>query len=79
MHPSSITGAAMKSEAERANTNAVIQTGLICAALEGLALVTLRSFTGGYVEAAVVSALWLGPLSLWLGPVLYRHLARANA
>lgn len=72
-------GAAMQSEIERARSRARLQAVLICALLEGMAVLTVRPFTGGYGEAAIMSALWLGPLSLWVGPPLYRWLLRASA
>lgn len=69
----------MQSETERARSRARLRAVLLCAVLEGVALLLVRPFTGGYGEAAFMSAVWLGPLSLWVGPPLYRWLLRANA
>ena len=69
----------MSSETERNRSRARLQAVLLCAVLEGVAVLVVRPFTGGYGEAAFMSALWLGPLSLWVGPPLYRWLLRTNA
>lgn len=68
----------MKSEFERAKLAAVVQTVLICAVVEGLLLLALRLITGNLLEAAAVSVVVFGPLSLWFARPLYRHLLREN-
>ena len=68
-----------QSEQDRAKGIALFQTILLCAVLEGLALIILRGITGTFLGAAIVSVIWLGPLSCWIGPALYRYLQKASA
>ncbi|MCE4554607.1 hypothetical protein [Pelomonas cellulosilytica] len=67
----------MTRDARHART-ARLKTAATCVLLEALALVLMRPFTAGYGEAAFMSALTLGPLSLWVAPRLYRQLSRAK-
>jgi hypothetical protein len=68
----------MKTPLEQAKVTALIQTVLLCAVVEGVVLVVLTQFTVNLLEAAAVSVVFLGPLSLWLGPPLYRRLLPDN-
>lgn len=53
---------------------AASQTACVCAAVEAAVFVPLGVFTDSYLGAAGVSLLTLGPLSLWMAPLLYRRL-----
>jgi len=56
----------------------MVITVLACLLIEALALLAFLQFSGSLMEAALRSAFWLGPLSLWIAPPLYRRLLRAK-
>lgn len=59
---------------------AALQTACICAAVEGLILMVLAGILNhSFIAAAVVSAGFLGPVSWWLAPAVYRRLLRASS
>ena len=53
-------------------------TVLLCCFLEGLALLILYSFTKSAAASLFYSVACLGPLSIWLGPPIYRYIVRAS-
>ena len=59
---------------------AALQTVCVCAAVEGLILIVLAGILNhSFIAAAVVSAGFLGPVSWWLAPAVYRRLLRASS
>ena len=68
----------MQSEFDRARWAALLQTTLICLALEGILLLALRLVTDTFLEAAAVSIFLIGPISIWVSRPLYRYLLREN-
>jgi hypothetical protein len=65
-------------ERERARNTALAQTILACLVAEGLGLFVFRQFSADLLEAALRSAIWLGPLSLWIARPIYRRLLRSK-
>jgi len=63
---------------EHARNVALAQTALLCLLAEGVALLVFRQFSDGLLEAALRSAFWIGPFSVWAARPLYRRLWRAN-
>lgn len=72
-------GESMKSQQENARATAIIQTVSVCVLAELLAVFTLKAFTSHWLEAFAMSILFLGPVSVWLAPPLYRYLLDAIA
>jgi len=67
-----------QSEHERAKTLAIVQTVLICLALESVVLLVLTGITGSFIGAVAASVLFLGPLSVWIAPALYKYIVKAS-
>lgn len=68
----------MQSEFDRARCAALLQTTLICLALEGVLLLVLRLVTDNFLEAAAVSIFIIGPISILVARPLYRYLLHEN-
>ena len=68
----------MQSEDQRKKSAALVQTVLICIAVDAMFLLLLRAIFGTFAEALFISLLVIGPVTFWLSAPLYRYLQRAN-
>ena len=58
----------------RGRVQSLLRTFLVCASLEATAFLLFLLLTGNPVAAIVNAILFFGaPLSVWLGPMLYRR------
>jgi hypothetical protein len=64
-------------EAQSASDSALVKTVAICAILEILVLLGCYRSTDSVVGAIAMSLIFFGPLSVWVGPRLYRQFERA--
>jgi len=51
---------------------------LACALAEAAAIVLLTAYTHYLPAAVFCSVAFLGPISVWLGPILLKHYRRAS-
>ena len=68
----------MKSDESRLQSAALLWTIAICVVLESIAVALFRVFAGSWGGAVVLSAIVLGPLSLWIAKPIYRYWLRAG-
>lgn len=68
----------MISEAERITKVALIQSIIICIAIETITILLLYNITENVIGAIAATILLIGPLSLFIFPVLYKFLKRTN-
>lgn len=63
---------------ETVNRYALVLTLVLCGVLECLWLALFWAKEGSFLAGLFYSALVFGPLSVWLGPALYRYICRAS-
>lgn len=68
----------MTTTARQDKTIAVLQTAGICIAIELTLVLLFGTYVDSYLGALIVLVVFLGPVSLWLAPPLYRRLLRAR-
>jgi len=64
----------MQSEEDRIKFSALIWTIVLCLVLECLSAFVFALHEGSFLAGLFFSMLYLGPLSLFIGPRLYRYL-----
>ena len=63
---------------EKILSAAFLITFAFCAVAEALVMAIAYGHFGNLLESAFYSLVVIGPVSLWLGPPLYRYMLRAS-
>jgi len=64
----------MQSEEDRVKFSALVWTVILCLVLEGLSALVFALHEGSFLAGLFYSIWYLGPLSLFFGPKIYRYL-----
>ena len=64
----------MQSEEDRVKFSALIWTVILCLVLEGVSAFIFALHAGTFLAGLFYSVWYVGPLSLFIGPKLYRYL-----
>ena len=70
--------AAAQRDTRQAKCIAALQTACICVAVELALVLLLGTVVGSYLGGLAVSLVILGPVSLFLAPMVYGHLLHAR-